>query len=191
MNEKATKGATAPTMTHDEAAANAKRPVAPDPLAAIAAEVDSTLDGSTGAPGEPDSAGASEVEELAGALELLAVVVRQLRPSLSKVWTPEAMRGIAAAGVPVIQKYGWTVGGLFAKFGPELGLIAAAAPVALGTAQVIAAERRASLPNLEKASAPAPAPKPTPAPAPERGGAPVELMPAGVPSTVGIPAGVS
>lgn len=166
-----------------------KPSAAPDALASMAAEVDAGLGpvpGEGGAPGQP---ALDEVRELAGALELVAVMVRQLKPALAPVWTPAAMESIARAAVPVVNKYGWTVGGLFAKWGPELALAAAAAPVALGTAKVIADERAAApAPGVAELPKPEPKPEPRPEPAPaiDRDA----LMPQGGAPMLGIPPAV-
>lgn len=170
--------------TKPEAPASSSNGPAPDALAAMAAEVDAGLGPAPGEGAAPaQSAAVDEVRELAGALELVAVMVRQLKPALADVWTPQAMEGIARAAVPVVHKYGWTVGGLFAQWGAEIGLIAAAAPVAIGTAKVLGEERaragRGELPapDERRAGPPAPVPAAEPAGVMPRGGVPVMGIP--------------
>lgn len=108
-------------------------------------------------PGEPP-AGAPEpppdpARELEPVLMVLRTVVVKLRPSLEPVWSEGAMRDISRAIPPVLDKYGLTVGGIFAAFGPELALAAAVGPVAWGTWQTLAAERAVDV-NAKPAPAP-------------------------------------
>lgn len=137
-------------------------PDTPDPeleqLLARADEADAAAappppGGAAAAPApEPAPDPAKELEPL---LMVLRTFVVRLRPSLSPVWTEGAMRDIAAAVPPVLDKYGLTVGGIFAAWGPELALIAATAPVAWGTYEVLSAERPVDVPSRT-----APPPKP-------------------------------
>jgi hypothetical protein len=129
----------------------------PDPLLAAADAADAAAaPPAPPAPGEPATGApdASAADELYGALDLLRLAVTQLKPSLAPVWTDQALRRIADAAPPVMAKYGWTVGGFFATWGPEIALVAAAAPLALGTARVLRADA-AKAPEL-------PAPDPAP-----------------------------
>lgn len=106
-------------------------------------------------PPPPDPA--AELEPL---LMIVRTVVVKLRPSLSRVWTEPAMRDIAQAVPPVLEKYGLTVGGIFAAFGPELALAAAVGPVAWGTFEVVRSERAVDVPATSAPSPIAPAAEP-------------------------------
>lgn len=67
------------------------------------------------------------------------------------VWSDRALRAIADAGAVVMQRHGWTMGELFASWGPYIGLAAATLPPSIATLQAIRAHR-------EQPRMPAPAP---------------------------------
>jgi hypothetical protein len=112
--------------------------VAPE-LAALAGEA-AALDAEFGpapevaAPGAAAEPVVDEAAEIAAVLMLCAELVKPALPYVADIYTPEAMGRIAAAAVPVMQKYGVTMSGLFGRFGPEIGLAIAVAPVVVQTA---------------------------------------------------------
>lgn len=86
------------------------------------------------APGVAAEPVVDEAAEIAAVLMLCAELVKPALPYVADIYTPEAMGRIAAAAVPVMQKYGVTMSGLFGRFGPEIGLAIAIAPIAVQTA---------------------------------------------------------
>lgn len=89
-----------------------------------------------------------EVEELAAVLTLCSTVVAPALPYVAAIYTPEVCRRLAGAAVPVLNKYGLTVGGMFDKWGPEVGLLVVAAPVAI---QTVAAHKQWKAEQEERA----------------------------------------
>jgi hypothetical protein len=103
-------------------------------------------------PPPPDPA-----RELEPVLMVLRTVVLKLKPTLAPVWTEGAMTEISRAVPPVLDKYGLTLGGLLERWGPELALAVAAAPVAWGTFEVLTAEPPALEAKPADGDAPSPA----------------------------------
>lgn len=107
-------------------------------LAALASEA-AALDAEFGPAPEVAAPGAAEpvadeAAEIAAVLMLCAELVKPALPYVADIYTPEAVGRIAAAAVPVMQKYGVTMSGLFGRFGPEIGLAIAVTPVVVQTA---------------------------------------------------------
>lgn len=114
-------------MTNEAAALDFE--IGPEPAQSAAPGV------GQGAPVGPGS----EVEELAAVLTLCATVLSPALPYVGAIYTPETCQRLAGAAVPVLSKYGMTVGGMFDKWGAEVGLLVVAAPVAV---QTVAAHRQ-------------------------------------------------
>lgn len=107
------------------------------------------------------------VDPVAEARALFGVVVglaEPMMPYLPTIYTPEKLDTLAAAYVPVAEKYGWNVGGWLSEFGAEIALAAAAVPLAIQTAKA----HRGHVAALAAASRPPePLPQAVPAKQPE------------------------
>lgn len=141
-------------------------------LAGMAAEVDRAAGPTLPPPGPgqgpaPVPMGPNEAEELASVIKLAVGFATPIFPSLKGVYTDATIQALTVTALPVMAKHGWSLGGVAAKWGPELAFAAVALPVALATYQGIQADiaaRRRDKPVTD--TAPAPAPK-KPASAPE------------------------
>ncbi|WP_354682645.1 hypothetical protein [Cupriavidus necator] len=80
-------------------------------------------------PGEPEPV--DPVVEWEMSLSLLVAVLSPALPYLPTVYTPDTIKALAGAIVPVADKYGLSVGGIMS--GPEIGLLIVAGPLALAT----------------------------------------------------------
>ncbi|HZX86483.1 MAG TPA: hypothetical protein VFF19_23130 [Reyranella sp.] len=86
------------------------------------------------------------------AFPMLAMVTDEERmAALGQVWNDGVLGASAAAGAAVMEKHGWTMGGVMGQYGCYVMLVAALAPPIVMTKKI-----------LEK-----PKPKPQPAAAPE------------------------
>ena len=99
-----------------------------------AAQMDASAAGAAAAP-----VSTSTADELGEALNLLRAVARPLFsdwPDYGReVWTDKQLTAISAAGGAIMDRHGWTMGELFAEWGPYIALIGATAPPALMTWQ--------------------------------------------------------
>ncbi|WP_423197151.1 hypothetical protein DFLDMN_000728 [Cupriavidus sp. H19C3] len=80
-------------------------------------------------PGEPEPIDPAVEWEMT--LNVLVAALSPALPYVPTIYTPEAIKALAAAIVPVANKYGLSVGGIMA--GPEIGLLMVAGPLALAT----------------------------------------------------------
>ncbi|CAJ96113.1 hypothetical protein CMPELA_25740 [Cupriavidus necator] len=80
-------------------------------------------------PGEPEPVDPAVEWEMS--LTLLVTVLSPALPYLPSIYTKDTIKALAAAIVPVADKYGLNVGGLMS--GPEIGLLLVAGPLALST----------------------------------------------------------
>ncbi|ALS61858.1 hypothetical protein [Pandoraea norimbergensis] len=80
-------------------------------------------------PGEPEPI--NPADELAELIVLGVTVASPLLPYLPSIYTPDVCKQLAAAIVPVAEKYGIDVSGV--RGGPELTLIMTALPLAAMT----------------------------------------------------------
>lgn len=102
---------------------------------------------------EPPPPPPDPAAEMAAVIRTVTTMLSPLLPYLPAIYTEETCAGIAAAYMPVADKYGWQTGGWFEQFGAELALVAVAAPVAISTAQAHrawAAERAERSRRLEQ-----------------------------------------
>lgn len=86
--------------------------VASDAVAAVGAEQGAAVEAAT----------PSQAEEVAALLSIVVAVLSPMLPYLPGIYTQRVVESIAAAYVPVAEKYGWQSSGMFAKWGPEIGL---------------------------------------------------------------------
>lgn len=80
-------------------------------------------------PGEPVPVDPAVEWEMT--LTVLVAALGPALPYLPTIYTPDTIRALAGAIVPVADKYGLSVGGIMA--GPEIGLLMVAGPLALAT----------------------------------------------------------
>lgn len=75
----------------------------------------------------------NEVEELKALLQIVSGLFVPFVPAMADIYTPEECERLAAVAVPVMQKHGWSTGGLLGQYAAELALLAVAAPMGLNT----------------------------------------------------------
>lgn len=80
-------------------------------------------------PGEPEPIDPAAEWEMS--ITLLVTVLAPALPYLPAIYTPDTIKALAGAIVPVANKYGLDVGGMMS--GPEIGLLLVAAPLGLST----------------------------------------------------------
>ncbi|MFT3665570.1 hypothetical protein [Piscinibacter sp.] len=129
------------------------------PLDVLAAEAASLEAGA--APAAPSAAQTrqadSEAAELLGALQMARMMVAPMFgwwAQFGEVWSDQALERIAAGGALVMQRHGWTMGGLMGEFGPYIALAGATLPPSFVTWQAIKAHRA----ELERAARERPEP---------------------------------
>lgn len=109
-------------------------------FAGLEAQAAAIEGGAPGAPGQTEAGAGNTAEELLAALTMARLI---LAPSLhwwdgfGQVWNDATLRGIADGGAAVMERHGWTMGGLISEWGPYLALIGATAPPAFATYQAI------------------------------------------------------
>lgn len=86
--------------------------------------------------------------EIRGVLELAGAMLGTVYPVTGQTITAKAP-AMAAAAVPVMQKYGWSAGGIFAKFGPEIGMAVIWLPAGLEIARAIRLDKATKAANDE------------------------------------------
>jgi hypothetical protein len=141
-----------------------EKPAALSPeLAALQAEA-IALEGEQAAPaadgGEPGIAPTPPIDYLSdakGLVDIAAEALAAFYPSTAPILTTEKRGRIAGALAPVLEKYGLDMAGIFGKWGAEIGLAFACAPIAIPLAQAIRADR-AAVERLKIAEAPPPPP---------------------------------
>ncbi len=106
-------------------------------LDAIAAEA-AMLEGGPGqVPGAPAAPALSTTAELAEALRLARSIGKAAFSDWPEygvsVWSDDQLQAIATHGGAIMDRNGWTMGDLWATWGPYIGLAGATAPPALAT----------------------------------------------------------
>lgn len=112
----------------------------------------------------PEDPVAREARELLGALQLARMLVAPLFrwwPEFGQVWGDQTITGISQNGAAVLVRQGWSVGEIFEKWGPYIGLAVATAPPCIATHQAIQ-WHRAQLARQAKEAANKPAPEAAP-----------------------------
>lgn len=116
-------------------------------------------------PGEAPPQPVDPVAEARAVFGLVVGMAAPMLPYLPAIYTDEKLDILAAAYVPVAEKYGWNVGGWLGEYSAEIALVAVAAPLAIQTAKAhrehVAALAAAKAPKEKPAPA---ALAPTPAP---------------------------
>ena len=107
----------------------------------LAAEA-AALEGGPPIPGSAEAAQtesallAQNTDEIEQALQMARLMVAPMFrwwPQFADTWNDRALRGIAAGGSAVMVKHGWSMGDLFAEYGPYVALAGATIPPALVT----------------------------------------------------------
>lgn len=98
-----------------EAQADTAAPAAPAPVVAPAPAAD-------------------PVAETKAVFGTVVAMLSPLLPYLPAIYTDEAVTRLAAAYVPVAQKYGWDLNSLLAGYAAEIALVGTAVPLAMQTA---------------------------------------------------------
>jgi hypothetical protein len=144
-------------------AAEEKPTALPPELAALQAEA-AALEAAQAPAAAPEagegSAPAAPVDYLSDAKGLVDIAAESLAafyPSTGPILTTDKRGRIAGALAPVLEKYNMDMAAIFGRWGAEIGLAFAVAPIAIPLAQAIRADREAS--RREKiAAAPPPPP---------------------------------
>jgi hypothetical protein len=165
--------------------ARSKAAAPPDPGAAafdVIAEQARELDEQAAPPAPPEAPAAAAPEpvatappappsdsaELFEALDLARVAVEPMFdwwPAYRPTWSDHALHRIADAGAAVMQRHGWTMGGLLNEYAPYIALALATAPPALTTYRAIEQHRRElAAPKTPNDRSPSPPTPPTPEP---------------------------
>jgi hypothetical protein len=134
----------------------------PPELAALQAEA-IALEGEQAAPAAEAGQGAAPtppVDYLAdskGLVDIAAESLAAFYPSTASILSPDKRARIAAALAPVLEKYGLDMTAIFGKWGAEIGLGFALAPIAIPLAQAIRADKEKAE-RAQLAAAPPPPP---------------------------------
>lgn len=108
-----------------------------DELAADLRELQSMASLDPGAqplPGEPEAAPRATLDqEIAGALMLIAGVIKPFLPTVAKIYSEETCAAVGAAVAPVCEKHGWLSGGVGGEYGEELMCLVVVGPMAYAT----------------------------------------------------------
>lgn len=109
-------------------------------LAVEAEQIDAEL-----APPEPVEEGAElavPVDNVQEANDLITFGVAlfvPIVPAIEPIYTQERISKLSAALGPVLDKYGLTLGGIFARWGAEINLLIVGIPIGMETARAIKA----------------------------------------------------
>lgn len=130
-------------------------------LAALQGEAAAVEGHAPAAPGAaPQATDADTAAELLGALEMARMMVAPMFawwPEFAATWSDAQLEKIAEGGAAVMQRHGWTLGGLFSEFGPYIALAGATLPPAFVTYQAMQARRENEARAPQRpAAAPAP-----------------------------------
>ena len=103
------------------------------------------LEGAIQAANEPPPpAPTNNAQELRGALLMARMMVAPMFkwwPEFADTWSDQTIEGIAQGGGAVMDKHGWTFGGLMEEFGPYIALGVAVVPPSMVTWQAIKAQK--------------------------------------------------
>ncbi|HZX32664.1 MAG TPA: hypothetical protein VFF03_15025 [Rhodocyclaceae bacterium] len=87
-----------------------------------------TQDPDPGNPGEIPPAPPSPADEWTGLIKLVVMVVAPVFPFVPHIYDEATCGRIGAALAQLAAKYGWDLGGVTEKWGPEIALVIAVAP---------------------------------------------------------------
>ncbi|XZG68898.1 hypothetical protein ACTSKR_09550 [Chitinibacteraceae bacterium HSL-7] len=129
-----------------------------DQLAALQAQaeaVDAEMAANYAAPAAEEAAPAVMVDASAEAEAIIKTAVMlagDAYPTLRQVYTDDKIVQIAQAAAPVMEKYGWNMGGLFEQWGAEIQLAIVLIPVGMATAAAIRTDKAARAAKQEAAN---------------------------------------
>ena len=109
---------------------------------ALALEAEAAPPATPGAPGQAEPV--DNAAELLGALQLARMMVAPMFawwPDFERTYSDATLERIAAGGGAVMDKHGWTTGGLMGEWGPYIALATATAPPLFATWQAVKSER--------------------------------------------------
>lgn len=125
-------------------------------LAAQAAALDAAVVAGAAVPGAVPGAAAptamGPADEAADLIRFSVAMLTPLYPSLERIYPAEVQAKLAGAAVPLLNKYGLTLSGLFEKWGPELNFAIVALPLVGETVKGVRADNAARA-LAEKAAA--------------------------------------
>lgn len=102
---------------------------------------------------EPVQQGPGTAEELRQALDMVRAMARPLFADwqdFGSVWSDTTLQAMAENGGAIMDRHGWTMGGLLSQWGPYIGLAAAVGPAAMATYQHVKL-KRARLEAIQRA----------------------------------------
>jgi hypothetical protein len=82
----------------------------------------------------------NEVAELKTLLQIISGLFVPFIPKLAEIYTDQECERLAVVTVPVMQKHGWTTGGMMGQYAAELALLAVAAPIGIRTYHAVKEE---------------------------------------------------
>lgn len=82
----------------------------------------------------------SMAAEIAGLMDVAVKVLGVALPSIKAIYTPEAIEAASSAIAAVCAKHGWLAGGLFEKWGEEIGAAVVLLPLGYATVQGVKAD---------------------------------------------------
>lgn len=124
---------------------------------AIALEAEQATPAADAGQGGAPTAPVDYLSDAKGLVDIAAESLAAFYPSTAPILTTEKRGRIAAALAPVLEKYGLDMAGIFGKWGAEIGLAFAVAPIAIPLAQAIRADRDSAR-QAQIAAAPPPPP---------------------------------
>lgn len=114
---------------------------------------------SSAEPGVTREATPDAYTEALGLIEFCVTLFAPFYPSLKNVYTAQKQQELAKATVPLVDKYNFTAGAFFEKWGPEIGFAIVAVPLVSDTRKAIkhdiAEKKAAAKAAAEKAKQPA------------------------------------
>ena len=82
----------------------------------------------------------NEVAELKTLLQIVSGLFVPFIPKLAEIYTDQECERLAVVTVPVMQKHGWTTGGMLGQYAAELALLAVAVPIGIRTYHAVKEE---------------------------------------------------
>lgn len=88
--------------------------------------------------------------EAKGLIDFAVTLFVPLFPSLESVYTEPARVNLANVSAPLMEKYGWSMGSIFEKWGAEINFAMIAVPLAIQTNKAITADMAARRAEADK-----------------------------------------
>lgn len=93
---------------------------------------------------EQAAAGMDYKAEALGLINFAAALFIPLFPSLEPIYTEPTRENLANVSAPLMEKYGWSMGSFFEKWGAEINFAMLAIPLSIATYRAIEADISAS-----------------------------------------------